>query len=79
MQQADSAYLNIEIELKNDHSGRVRDELVAAFTSEIARTRHAMNQGVVPEEFQRLSKVVKSLEAAVKVTNDMWRRLQQGA
>ncbi len=79
MAQTDSAYLEIEVALKNDTSGQFRQELLEMFAREAGALRQRLNEGVPPDEYERLSRLLAAIEAAMQVVNAVWPRLQKAS
>ncbi len=79
MAQTEGAHLEIEIALQNDRDGRFRKELLTLFEQEAARLRARLNQGVPPEEYERLARLLAAIETASRVVNEIWPRLQKAS
>ena len=59
--------LQIEQNLRNDVSGLYKNELLNKFAQLSSEIRYELNQGVEPEEYDRLSKFLLALDASSEV------------
>ena len=64
--------LQIEQNLRNDVSGLYKNELLNKFAQLSSEIRYELNQGVEPEEYDRLSKFLLALDASSEVVEQVW-------
>ena len=64
--------LQIEQNLRNDVSGLYQNELLNKFAQLSSEIRYELNQGVEPEEYDRLSKFLLALDASSEVVEQVW-------
>ena len=64
--------LQIEQNLRNDVSGLYKNELLNKFAQLSSEIRYELNQGVDPEEYDRLSKFLLALDASSEVVEQVW-------
>jgi hypothetical protein len=64
--------LQIEQNLRNDVSGLYKNELLNKFAQLSSEIRYELNQGVEPEEYDRLSKFLLALDASSEVIEQVW-------
>ena len=64
--------LQIEQNLRNDVSGLYINELLNKFAHISSEIRYELNQGVEPEEYDRLSKFLLALDASSEVVEQVW-------
>ncbi|MGF1643371.1 MAG: EscE/YscE/SsaE family type III secretion system needle protein co-chaperone [Thiotrichales bacterium] len=77
MSQVDGAYLNLEVQLKEDRQGALRDQIITELQEESRKVRSIINAGVSPDDYKRLSTVLIAFEKASHVVEQMWPRLQK--
>lgn len=76
---SETSYLNIEQTLKNDKNGEEKRRMIAEFRQQGESIRTQMDQGVSPDEYQRLESIEKGLSTAADVVEQMWARFQQAS
>lgn len=59
--------LEIESNLKNDATGAYKQELLEKFTTLGTEVRTELNKGLAPDEYDRLSQLLKAVEASISV------------
>lgn len=64
--------LQVEQNLKNDVSGIYKNELLDKFSQVASEVRVELNQGVEPDEYERLNRFLKALEASSEVVEQVW-------
>ena len=64
--------LQIEQNLRNDVSGLYKNDLLNKFAQLSSEIRYELNQGVEPEEYDRLSKFLLALDASSEVVEQVW-------
>lgn len=64
--------LQVEQNLKNDVSGIYKNELLEKFSQVASEVRVELNQGVEPDEYERLNRFLKALEASSEVVEQVW-------
>ena len=63
--------------LRTDPEGVARDSAIEQIQGKLAGVQKAMKSGVVPEEFQTLSKVEDALIESSAVVELMWKHLNK--
>ena len=64
--------MDVEIKLRADESGEFRDGLRRELTEHSAAIESKLKTGTLPDEYQRLGKIKKGLEAADAVLERLW-------
>lgn len=64
--------LQIEQNLKNDVSGMYKNELLDKFNQAASDVRSELNQGVSPDEYEKLNSFLQALEASCEVVDQFW-------
>lgn len=64
--------LQIEKNLRNDVSGIYKNELIDKFNQAASQVRFELNQGVSPDEYERLNNFLQALEASGEVVEQFW-------
>ncbi len=64
--------LQIEKNLRNDVSGIYKNELLDKFNQTASQVRFELNQGVSPDEYERLNSFLQALEASSEVVEQFW-------
>lgn len=64
--------LQLEQNLKNDVSGIYKNEVLEKFSQAASEVRFELNQGVEPEQYDKLSRLLKALEASTEVVEQVW-------
>lgn len=64
--------LQVEQNLKEDVSGIYKNELLEKFNQASSQVRFELNQGVDPEEYNKLNKLLQAIEASSEVVNHVW-------
>lgn len=64
--------LKIEQNLRNDVSGIYKNELVGKFNHAASQVRFELNQGVSPDEYNKLNSFLQALEASSEVVEQFW-------
>lgn len=64
--------LQLEQNLKNDVSGIYKNEILEKFSQAASEVRFELNQGVEPEEYDKLSHFLKAIEASTEVVEQVW-------
>jgi type III secretion system YseE family protein len=64
--------LQIEKNLRNDVSGLYKNELIDKFNQAASQVRFELNQGVSPDEYERLNNFLQALEASSEVVEQFW-------
>ena len=59
--------LDIERDLQEDTTGEYKKSVLLKLRTVSAEARHELNQGLVPDEYEKLSKLLQSLEASIKI------------
>lgn len=66
--------LQIEQNLRNDVSGMLKNELLDQFNQAASQVRFELNQGVSPDEYNRLNGFLHALEASCEVVDQFWKQ-----
>lgn len=66
--------LQIEQNLRNDISGMLKNELVDQFNQAASQVRFELNQGVSPDEYNKLNGFLRALEASCEVVDQFWKQ-----
>lgn len=69
--------LQIEQNLKNDVSGMYKNELLDKFNQAASQVRSELNQGVSPDEYEKLNSFLLALEASCEVVDQFWVQTHQ--
>ncbi|MGF1547436.1 MAG: EscE/YscE/SsaE family type III secretion system needle protein co-chaperone [Thiotrichales bacterium] len=77
MSQTEGAYLNLEVQLKDDRQGVLRDTILGELQEESRKVRSLINAGVSPDDYKKLSSVLIAYEKAQYVVEQMWPKLQK--
>ncbi|CAA6824236.1 MAG: EscE/YscE/SsaE family type III secretion system needle protein co-chaperone [uncultured Thiotrichaceae bacterium] len=64
--------LQLEQNLKNDVSGIYKNEILEKFSQTASEVRFELNQGVEPEQYDKLSRFLKAIEASTEVVEQVW-------
>nr|CAA6827538.1 MAG: EscE/YscE/SsaE family type III secretion system needle protein co-chaperone [uncultured Thiotrichaceae bacterium] len=64
--------LQLEQNLKNDVSGIYKNEILEKFSQAASEVRFELNQGVEPEEYDKLSRFLKAIEVGTEVVEQVW-------
>lgn len=64
--------LQLEQNLKNDVSGIYKNEILEKFSQAASEVRFELNQGVEPEQYDKLSRFLKAIEASTEVVEQVW-------
>jgi hypothetical protein len=64
--------LQIERNLRNDVSGIYKNELLDKFNQAASQVRFELNQGVSPDEYDKLNGFLQALEASCEVVDQFW-------
>lgn len=64
--------LQIEQNLRNDVSGLYKNELLDKFNQAASQARFELNQGVSPDEYEKLNSFLQALEASCEVVDQFW-------
>ena len=64
--------LQLEQNLKNDVSGIYKNEVLEKFSQAASEVRFELNQGVEPEQYDKLNRFLKALEASTEVVEQVW-------
>lgn len=64
--------LQIEQNLRNDVSGMYKNELLDQFNQAASEVRYELNQGVAPDEYDKLNRFLQALEASCEVVEEFW-------
>lgn len=64
--------LQLEQNLKNDVSGIYKNEVLEKFSQAASDVRYELNQGVEPEQYDKLNRLLKALEASTEVVEQVW-------
>lgn len=59
--------LDIERDLKEDTTGEYKKSVLVKLRNTSAEARNELNQGLVPDEYEKLSKLLQALEASIKI------------
>ncbi|MGB0846222.1 MAG: EscE/YscE/SsaE family type III secretion system needle protein co-chaperone [Thiolinea sp.] len=64
--------LQLEQNLKNDVSGIYKNEVLEKFSQAASEVRFELNQGVEPDQYDKLNRLLKALEASTEVVEQVW-------
>lgn len=64
--------LPIEQNLKNDVSGMYKNDLLDQLNQAASEVRTELNQGVSPDEYNKLNSFLQALEASCEVVEEFW-------
>jgi hypothetical protein len=64
--------LAIEKSLRSDVSGFYKNELLDKFNQAASQVRFELNQGVSPDEYNKLNDFLQALEASCEVVEQFW-------
>ncbi|MEZ5536677.1 MAG: EscE/YscE/SsaE family type III secretion system needle protein co-chaperone [Thiolinea sp.] len=64
--------LQLEQNLKNDVSGIYKNEILDKFNQAASEVRFELNQGVEPDQYDKLSRFLKALEVSTEVVEQVW-------
>ncbi|HIO91495.1 MAG TPA: EscE/YscE/SsaE family type III secretion system needle protein co-chaperone [Leucothrix mucor] len=59
--------LDIEQDLKNDATGEYKKSIVTKLRDTSAEVRNELGQGLVPDEYKKLSGLLMALESSIKI------------
>lgn len=62
----------VEQKLKEDVSGIYKNELLDKFNQASSQVRVELNQGVDPEEYNKLNKLLQAIDASTEVIEQVW-------
>lgn len=68
--------LQIEQNLRNDESGLYKNELLDKFNQAASQVRTELNQGVSPDEYEKLNSFLLALEAGCEVVEQFWSQVR---
>ena len=69
--------LQIEQNLRNDVSGMYKNELLDKFNQAASEVRSELNQGVSPDESDKLNRFLQALDASCEVVEEFWSQTHQ--
>ncbi|MBO0614427.1 EscE/YscE/SsaE family type III secretion system needle protein co-chaperone [Thiothrix fructosivorans] len=69
--------LQIEQNLRNDVSGMYKNELLDKFNQAASEVRSELNQGVSPDEYDKLNRFLQALDASCEVVEEFWSQTHQ--
>lgn len=72
-----TANTEVEQALLHDNTGTYRDSLLTTFNTERLKIIQVLNKGVKPDEYTTLSNLLKSIEEAINIVNNMWSNFQK--
>lgn len=64
--------LQLEQNLKNDVAGIYKNEILEKFSQTASEVRVELNQGVEPDEYEKLNRLLKALESSAEVVEQVW-------
>ena len=67
--------LQLEQSLRNDVSGMYKTELLDKFNQTASQVRFELNQGVSPDEYNKLNSFLQALEASCEVVEQVWEQV----
>ena len=67
--------LQLEQNLRNDTSGMYKNELLDKFNQTASQIRFELNQGVSPDEYNKLNSFLQALEASCEVVEQVWEQV----
>ncbi len=59
--------LDIERDLQEDATGEYKKSVLLKLRNTSAEARNELNQGLVPDEYEKISKLLQALEASIKI------------
>jgi hypothetical protein len=59
--------LDIERDLQEDATGEYKKDVLLKLRNTSAEARKELSQGLVPDEYKKLSKLLQALEASIKI------------
>ena len=59
--------LDIERDLQEDTTGEYKKDVLLKLRNTSAEARNELSQGLVPDEYEKLSKLLQALEASIKI------------
>ncbi len=59
--------LDIEQDLKNDTTGEYKRSIISKLKDTSTDVRHELGQGLVPDEYKKLSNLLLALESSIKI------------
>ncbi|MCK5895886.1 MAG: EscE/YscE/SsaE family type III secretion system needle protein co-chaperone [Cocleimonas sp.] len=59
--------LDIERDLKNDTTGEYKTSVLIKLRETSAQVRNELGQGLVPDEYEKLSKLLQALDISIKI------------
>ncbi|MEZ5452175.1 MAG: EscE/YscE/SsaE family type III secretion system needle protein co-chaperone [Thiothrix sp.] len=69
--------LTVEENLKKDLSGVYKNDLLDKFNQAASEVRSELNQGVSPDEYDKLNRFLQALEASCEVVEQVWTQAHQ--
>lgn len=64
--------LQLEQNLKNDVSGIFKNDILDKISQAASEVRFELNQGVEPEQYDKLNLFLKALEVSTEVVEQVW-------
>lgn len=64
--------LQLEQNLKNDVAGIYKNEILEKFSQASSEVRVELNQGVEPDQYDKLNRLLKALEASTEIVEQVW-------
>ncbi len=64
--------LQLEQNLNNDVAGIYKNEILEKFSQTASEVRVELNQGVEPDEYEKLNRLLKALESSAEVVEQVW-------
>ncbi|MGI9228482.1 MAG: EscE/YscE/SsaE family type III secretion system needle protein co-chaperone [Gammaproteobacteria bacterium] len=65
--------LDVEEQLRKDAKGEYKNKLKAQLKEHIQAVDKRLSSGAAPDEYKQLQTIKDALEAATKVTDEMWK------
>jgi len=59
--------LDIERDLQEDTTGEYKKSVLLKLRNTSAEARNELNQGLVPDEYEKISKLLQALETSIKI------------
>ena len=59
--------LDIEKDPQNDPTGEYKNSVLVKLRNTSAKVRNKLGQGLVPDEYEKLSKLLQALDASIKI------------
>jgi hypothetical protein len=59
--------LDIERDLQNDTTGEYKMSVLIKLRETSAQVRNELGQGLVPDEYEKLSKLLQALDVSIKI------------